>query len=161
MTLLFVILFALYGAKAIGETTFVLSSMALLVFALVYYIVYAVGAYKMFAKANIPGWLAFIPFVGDYETYKISWEGKFYLVVFVLDIVANVITRNGTGTFTFWTAIAMAASLVALVIEIIYVGKLSKAYGKGTGFAVGLFILRPIFIMILGFGKAEYKGIQA
>ena len=35
---------------------------------------------------------------------------------------------------------------------------LAKSFGKGTGFAVGLIFLAPIFILILGFGPATYQG---
>jgi len=33
---------------------------------------------------------------------------------------------------------------------------ISKSFGKSEGFTVGLFLLFPIFIMILGFGPAKY-----
>ena len=38
--------------------------------------------------------------------------------------------------------------------------KLAKAFGKTSGFGVGLIFLYPIFLMILGFGKAEYIGFE-
>jgi hypothetical protein len=34
----------------------------------------------------------------------------------------------------------------------------ANAFGKGTGFAVGLFFIAPIFYCILGFGKDKYIG---
>ena len=36
--------------------------------------------------------------------------------------------------------------------------KLARAYGMGTGFAVGLILLPSIFHMILGFGDSTYYG---
>ena len=33
----------------------------------------------------------------------------------------------------------------------------AKVFGKGTGFALGLIFLGPIFWMILGFGSADYQ----
>ena len=36
--------------------------------------------------------------------------------------------------------------------------KLARAFGKGTGFAVGLILLPSIFYMILGFGDSVYYG---
>ena len=35
---------------------------------------------------------------------------------------------------------------------------LAKVFGKGTGFAIGLIFLTPIFALILGFGSDTYKG---
>jgi hypothetical protein len=36
--------------------------------------------------------------------------------------------------------------------------ELAKAFGKGTGFALGLVFLGFIFFPILGFGDAQYAG---
>jgi hypothetical protein len=47
---------------------------------------------------------------------------------------------------------------VNLVIYIIILHGLSKSFGKGVGFTVGLFFFRFIFIPILGFGSAVYSG---
>ena len=38
--------------------------------------------------------------------------------------------------------------------------RLAKAFGKGTGFGVGIAILPVIFIPILAFSKAQYVGIE-
>ena len=38
---------------------------------------------------------------------------------------------------------------------------LAKAFGKGTGFGVGMFFLNFIFYPILGFGSATYSGEKA
>ena len=36
--------------------------------------------------------------------------------------------------------------------------KQAKAFGKGTGFGVFLFLLGPIARLVLGFGSAQYQG---
>lgn len=36
--------------------------------------------------------------------------------------------------------------------------KLSKAFGHGIGFTLGLIFLSPIFMLILGFGNSQYIG---
>jgi hypothetical protein len=35
---------------------------------------------------------------------------------------------------------------------------LSKSFGKDEGFTVGLILLSPVFLPILGFGDARYLG---
>ena len=52
----------------------------------------------------------------------------------------------------------MLIPVVNLVIYIITLDGLSKSFGKGTGFTVGLFFFRFIFIPVLGFGNAVYSG---
>ena len=47
------------------------------------------------------------------------------------------------------------------VLNIISSIRLSKVFGKGTGFAVGLIFLPFIFKLILAFDKSEYVGVEA
>ena len=44
------------------------------------------------------------------------------------------------------------------IISIMYSVKLARAFGRGTGFAIGLIFLPPIFMLILGFGDDRYYG---
>jgi len=39
--------------------------------------------------------------------------------------------------------------------------ELAKVFGRGAGFAAGLILLHPIFILILGFGNAKYMDAAA
>lgn len=50
----------------------------------------------------------------------------------------------------------MCIPLVNFVILIIVLNELSKSFGKGSGFTVGLIFLSFIFIPILAFGSAQY-----
>ena len=44
------------------------------------------------------------------------------------------------------------------VLHCIESQKLSRAFGKGTGFGLCLFLFGPIARLVLGFGKARYVG---
>jgi hypothetical protein len=91
------------------------------------------GMWKMFSKAGQPGWGAIIPFYNLYLILKIVGRPGWWLILYIIPI-ANIV--------------------VAVIIAI----DLAKSFGKGGGFAVGLFFLNFIFIPILGFGSAEYQG---
>ena len=56
------------------------------------------------------------------------------------------------------TMVAGAISIVCLVISVVGDWKLAKCFGKGIGTFIGLLLLQPIFMMILGFGDAQYIG---
>ena len=58
-------------------------------------------------------------------------------------------------------AIVSLLRIIAEIISIMYSVKLAKAFGKGTGFAIGLIFLSPIFILILGLGDSTYHGAQS
>ena len=94
-----------------------------------------VAMWKLFVKAGRAGWKCLIPFYNTYCLYDIAW---------------------GNG----WLFLLMFVPCVNVVVGIMMLFKLAKAFGKGTGFGFGLLFLNTIFILILGFGSAEYVGPQ-
>ncbi|MCI8359308.1 MAG: signal peptidase I [Lachnospiraceae bacterium] len=98
-------------------------------------VVSLVGLWKVFTKAGKPGWAAIVPFYNAYCLFEMSFgNGWLFLLAFV--------------------------PCVNIVVMIMCSLKLAKAFGQGTGFGLGLVFLPFIFMMILGFGDAEYIGVQ-
>lgn len=109
----------------------------------IFWIVYAVvvifmiaAMWKVFSKAGQPGWAAIIPIYNIY-------------------VLCKVAGRPG------WWVILMLIPLVNFIIMIILCIDIAKAFGKGTGFGIGLLFLGIIFWPILGFGSAQYRGSAA
>ncbi|MCC6629269.1 MAG: signal peptidase I [Chloroflexi bacterium] len=96
-------------------------------------VVVIAGLWKVFTKAGQPGWAAIIPI---YNT--LVW--------------LRIIDRP------WWWLLLMFVPFVNFVILIIMCNDLSKAYGHGVGFTLGLIFLSFIFIPILGFGPSQYIG---
>lgn len=92
--------------------------------------------WKVFTKAGKPGWAAIIPI---------------YNVIILLEIIGK----------PAWWIILYLIPLVNIVVAIIITNLLSKSFGKGTGFTLGLIFLGFIFLPILGFGSATYQGPAA
>ena len=92
--------------------------------------------YKIFEKAGIESWKAFIPFYNYFVLYELVWGNGFYALLLLIPI-ANIIVSAITAI------------------------KLAKAFGKGTGFAVGIFFIPIVFEGILAFGDAKYEGVPA
>ena len=90
------------------------------------------GLWLTFSKAGQKGWTAIIPILN-------------------ILVLLKVVRRE------WWWLLLMLIPCVNLVVWIIIALDLAKVFGKGTGFAIGLIILEPIFVMILGFGQAEYQ----
>lgn len=98
-------------------------------------VVLVIAEWRLFKKANKPGWAVIVPFYNTWVEYEI-------------------ICGRGTAMFRllipFYNIYWWIKSMV----------KLAHAYGKSTGFGVGLIFLPVIFLCILGFGKNEYVGPQ-
>jgi hypothetical protein len=95
-----------------------------------------VAYWKLFVKAGQPGWAIFIPI---------------YNVIVMLKIIGR----------PWWWILLFLVPLVNFVIAIIVSIDLAKAFGKEVGFGIGIFLLGFIFIPILAFGDAQYKGAPA
>ena len=101
--------------------------------AIIFGILVIIGMWKVFTKAGEPGWMSLIPFLNTYKLYKIAW---------------------GNG----WLFLLGLIPIVNIVVYIMVSIKMARAFGMGTGFAVGLILLPSIFYLILGFGDSVYYG---
>ena len=108
-------------------------------FMTIFYILLVIAMWKVFTKAGKPGWASIIPVYNVVVMFQIIGLNPWLLLLYLIPIVNFV---------------------VAIVFSIMQASRLSKAFGKGTGFAFGLFFLNPIFLLILGFGDSKYIGIQ-
>jgi hypothetical protein len=57
-----------------------------------------------------------------------------------------------------WWIILFLIPIVNIVIAIMVTNDLSKAFGHGVGFTLGLIFLAEIFLPILAFGGSKYVG---
>jgi hypothetical protein len=115
----------------------------LIIIYLAFVVLEIAALWQVFVKAGQPGWAAIIPIYNYYIILKIVGRPAWWLA-FLLALIIP---------FVGWIAV--------FVIGIIVLIDLSKSYGKGSGFAVGLILLEPIFMPILGFGSSTYRGPSA
>lgn len=108
-------------------------------FMTIFYILLVIAMWKVFTKAGKPGWASIIPVYNVVVMFQIIGLNPWLLLLYLIPVVNLV---------------------VAIVFSIMQASRLSKAFGKGTGFAIGLFFLNPIFLLMLGFGDSKYIGIQ-
>ncbi len=127
----------------------------IVVFALAVCILFIATNWKIFSKAGKPGWGALIPFYNTYIMSDIAFGNLSYFIAVMVSWGVSL-----TGGFSGSSILTNIAGLASLVLYVIYCVKISKAFGKSGGFAVGLVLLPFIFFPILGFGSAEYIGPQ-
>jgi hypothetical protein len=89
--------------------------------------------YGFFKKAGQPGWAAFIPIVNVYYMLKI-------------------VGRPG------WWLIGYFIPCVSIIVAIVVMNDLSKSFGHGIGFTLGLIFLPFIFFLILSYSSNQYLG---
>ena len=116
-----------------------------------------IADWKIFTKAGEPGWKSIIPFYNYYTEYKMCWNGG-YGLLFAAAFYINNLISSGKNLQNWQTILFALLFVVMLVLHFKQSLKLAKAFGKGTGFGVCLFVFGPIARMVLGFGSARYVG---
>ena len=135
---------------------FLVTSAVFVGIALLWYILQIVAYWRIFTKAGEAGWKSLIPIYNIYVQFRICWDVKYFWMSAVL-IIAGVLLSALGGLGAMFYGIAM---LIVGVIGIISLHKLSLAFGHGAGFTIGLVLLSPIFMLILGIGDSQYQGPQ-
>ncbi len=112
---------------------FVISLCPCFVFLLVFLAVCA-GMMKMFEKAGQPGIMAFVPIYNMWLliTEVCKMEPKWF--IFSLIPILNL--------YAWW-----------MVSQ-----ELAKKFGKSDTYGIGIFLLSPVFVPMLGFSDAQYQG---
>ncbi|MBR2745029.1 MAG: hypothetical protein IKE01_07050 [Clostridia bacterium] len=72
------------------------------------------------------------------------------------EIISDVM--NGGIGLSIASTLESVAAIGVLVVNIFFAIRISKAYGLGGGYIAGMILVPGIFILIIGFGKSEYKG---
>jgi len=126
-----------------------------IIFSVAVYVVVALGAFGTYKKAGAngePAWSAFVPVYNWIVLLRIVGRSKnwaWFLLLLVPSLVLPVL--------------GLITSLAFFVVYVIVVNDLSKSFGHGPGFTVGLaFVIFPIVIAIfwyiLWLGQSQYRG---
>lgn len=140
---------------------------------LVMLVLLVIARWRVFTKAGEAGWKSLVPIYSDYTLYDIVWDTHSFFIYLGCMIVmsismsmsGNYALVNGQVVLTGQGNIALdiltfISSLGVLYFTIACALKTARAFGKSTGFAIGLMLLPSIFTLILGFGSDTYLGPQ-
>lgn len=125
----------------------------------VLYVITVIAYWQIFKKAGEKGWKSLIPAYNSYIMYKISWKTSMFWIEIALGVLYSILygISYSSGSAVL-SVLAYIVYIAVIVIGIMVLHKLSKAFGHGVGFTVGLVLLCPIFILILAFGSSQYVG---
>jgi hypothetical protein len=89
------------------------------------------AGWKVLSKAKLPGWGMLVPIYNVYLWFKLA----------------------GHPNWTWWLLLPPVAGILSIIATF----EIAKKFGKGTGFALGLWLLPIIFMPILAWGDAQYQ----
>lgn len=111
---------------------FIFAALLILLFLSIPLIIFfVVCQWKLFTKAGVEGWKSLVPIYNLYIQLQITKDPTIWLLYFFIPIVN-----------------------IYFVIK--HIHHFSLAFGKNTGFTIGLILLPIVFFPILAFGNAQY-----
>lgn len=121
----------------------------------IWYVLVVIGLWMTFEKAHEAGWKALIPFYNLYVLFKICDMGSLFFIWLICTAIAALMYAIGHLIFITYP-IGWILEAVAFILLVMMWFNLSKAYGHGLGYALGLTFFTPIFVILLGFGSSRY-----
>lgn len=128
-------------------------------------ILYLTAIWRLFEKMGEPGWKIFVPVYNQYIIFKRSWTpGAFW------GYIASSFVCFGSLLYWVIQAFSPAGGIGAGgvflatygLMVFIYLKRnwmLSKCFGHGFGYFLGITVCPVIFLMILGLGKSQYHAV--
>ena len=124
-----------------------------------------IGKWTVFEKIGCKAWKSLIPIYSEYILWKLVGKSGSYIIILLSNVLFFI------GRFVLIFLVLAAGSLFILLIFFLLLGliiyipvsrydfcnKLSKSFGHGFLFTWGLFVMEPIFLIILGFNEDEYQ----
>lgn len=90
----------------------------------------------VFRKAGEPGWQGFVPILNTFVLLKVAGR-------------------------PLWWFLLLLVPVVNLVVLVVVWNDVSRSFGHGTGFTVGLVLLPLIFLYVLWLDGSTYRGPAA
>lgn len=121
-----------YGNAIVGVG---IASAIMILFSIVVSVLILIAMWKLYVKAGKPGWAVLIP-------------------VYNLWVLFEIVYGEGVKMFLLLIPVANIYFAIKLYID------LAHAFGKSTGYGVGMAFLTIIFVPMLAFSKtAEYTPV--
>lgn len=96
----------------------------------------------LFEKSGKKPWLGVIPFVDSYIMYSTFWNAKVFWGYIILYAVSFTFANSAA-------AISLIIGIAMFALNLLLQHRISTAFGKGWGYAIGLALLYPIVGVIL------------
>ena len=136
--------------------------------AAVYVAVSTFGMWKLFRKAGKRPWMALIPFARDYTLTEVSSSGLIgafaYVILPLLGLFNLYAIRHfyhlndgeSKPIYMILLVIGLVCLTIALFLHVLSSVKLANVFAKGPVFVIGLILLLPVFLLLLGLGRSKY-----
>lgn len=116
-------------------------------------IIETIGKWQVYKKIGMPPWKCLIPYYNNYVEYSTVWAKEIFFLWFGLTIAELVLPGMYDDIGLLLRLIVIVVTVSRMVVTFLFCKKMAKAFDKGLGYAIGLFLVPFIFYPIIGFSK--------
>lgn len=121
-----------------------------------------VGRWKMFEKAQIAGWHSIIPFLNQYDWFKMAGFNSPWPIIGtagtgVAILLASVfLAQNSAGMSAVGGSLVVIAYGIAGIMDIMSNFMIAGRFGRGAGTGFLFWFFRDVMVVVAGFGHWKY-----
>ncbi len=116
----------------------------------------------VFQKAGQSGWKALIPIYDTFVMLRIiqrpQWWGYLIIIMSAIQIIITMLTNENSSESGTLSLLSNVATIVSFIYSVRITNGLSRSFGRGLGFTLGLLFFPYIFYPILAFGSSTYRS---
>lgn len=120
------------------------------------------GKWQVYRKMGIEPWKCLIPYYSTYVVYHAVWTVQFFWAWLALELLSAFLPSPFAPELNLFVRMVSLVTVVLLTVwNAVFYYQISRAFGEGIAFAVGLFFVPWIFYPLLGFSSQfQYRGNQ-
>lgn len=143
---------------------YILIVIAVIVIGFLLWLFIKICQWVIFQKAGQAGWKSLIPIYETFVMLRIirrpQWWGMLIIGVSIVQLIISSLLEDSSNNSISLEIISSIATLIALIYSVRITHGLSRSFGRGIGFTLGLLFLPYIFYPILAFGSSSYQVTQ-
>lgn len=142
-----------------------ISQFCALLLLILFLVFQAIGRYGIFRRAGIPGWKGLIPLYSTYVQYRLTWNTTWFWVLvfawggrFLALMALYLLWFDPEAWLLLMLLPDIGCILWGLGVRFCAMKHLANAFGRGISFCWGLFLLEPVFLLILNAAPCPHQG---
>ena len=129
----------------------------------VFYIVYSIFLSKIFKKASLPAWQAWVPFLNAWRTLELGGKKGYWIALSIgSSISSTIISRNidsdnALAISSVFSIIGIGLGIAYFVINLIALHNINLKMQYGAGMTVCAVFLPIVWVIVLGVSKNQWN----
>ena len=146
------------AASAVAAAIIALGFIAVigLLLLVVFGVLEIIGRWRIVKRLGGHGWSQLIPVYCEWELSKVVGLSRKFCIAITAVSAAMVLCTCGRE-YELLHNLGFVAGIAGLVLSCVMLHKLSRVYGHGCGYVVGLLLLPGIFYLLLGCSSKEIE----